>query len=179
MSTLHSNIFWSVGGLGNRFIKARHGAAAVEFALSSLWLFLFLFAIINLGYLGLTLGALQHAVESAARQAAVSASANLSATPAKPCPTGSQIQTYFNNFVSPVLPSAGSASGPVLTPSATATPPVWTNGTLPGSYLALTGTYKWRPIGFPAYLGSGITLRITTVSFAMGTGASGATTCSD
>ena len=134
--------------VASRFLAARRGVAAVEFALTAFWLFLFLFAIINLGDLGFTVGALQHAVEAAARKAAVTASANLSSTPATPCPTGSQLQTYFNSFAAPMLPAAGTASGPVLTPSATASS-VWTNSTLPGSH-----RYSPRPItgsrsGFP------------------------------
>jgi Flp pilus assembly protein TadG len=168
-----TQIIWRT--LAGHFLTTRRGAAAVEFALTSFWLFLFLFAILNLGYLGFTLGVLQHAVEDTARKAAVTASANLSATPATACPNGSQIQSYFNNYSSPLLPAVGSASGPVLTPSTTASS-VWTTGSLPGSYLALTATYKWRPIGFPALLGTGITLGITTVSFAMGTGT---TACTD
>lgn len=161
--------------VASRFLAARRGVAAVEFALTAFWLFLFLFAIINLGDLGFTVGALQHAVEAAARKAAVTASANLSSTPATPCPTGSQLQTYFNSFAAPMLPAAGTASGPVLTPSATASS-VWTNSTLPGSHLVLTATYHWQPIGFPHLLGAGVTLSLTTVSFAMGTGT---TACAD
>ena len=163
--------FRTLRHLGARFAGGRQASAAVEFALGGLALFAFLMGIVNLGYLGLTLGALQHAVEQTARKAAVTAAANPSA-----CPTSANIQTIFNGFASPVLPLNGptlsyssySSSTATISPD-TATDP-WVDNTSsqapPGTYLALTAAYNWKPIGFAEF--SGIKLSITTVAFAMG-----------
>ena len=174
-------IIASAARLANGFIAARRGAAAVEFALSSLWLFLFMFAIINLGYLGFSLGALQHTVEGAARRAAVQASANLAGynPNSSTCPstgTTGAIAGYFNSLRSSVVPTAAnlttfSATWVSNSASADDTP---LNVSLPTSYLILTAQYKWTPIGFPKYL-MGVNLGITTVSFVMGT--NGNVTC--
>lgn len=162
-----------------RFRAARRAAAAVEFAISALALFLFLFGIINLGYLGLQISALERGVVGAAREAGVTAAANLSGNGAKTtCPTSTDIQGYFNSFASPPLRAAtGSTTdgSPVLTYS---TGP-WVNngaaGTPAGTYLTITATYRWIPIGFQAYFGVGLNLSITSAAFVMGTG--GTSTC--
>jgi Flp pilus assembly protein TadG len=162
-----------------RFIAARRAAAAVEFAISALALLLFLFGIINLGYLGLQISALEHGVVGAARKAGVTAAANLTGNGAKTtCPTTADIQGYFNSFAAPPLRAATGAAtdgSPVLTFS---TGP-WVNngaaGTPAGTYLTITATYRWIPIGFPAYFGVGLNLSITSAAFVMGTG--GAAPC--
>jgi hypothetical protein len=167
------------GQIRGRLAADARAAAGVEFAISGLALFLFLFGIINLGYLGLQISALEHGVVGAARQAGVTAAANLSGNGAKTtCPTTSDIQGYFNNFASPPLRAAtGSTTdgSPVLT--FTAGP--WVNngaaGTPAGTFLTITATYRWIPIGFRAYFGVGLTLSITSAAFVMGTG--GTTPC--
>lgn len=154
-----------------RFLICRRSAAAVEFALCGVALFAFLLGIVNLGLLGLTLGDLQHAVEQAARKAAVTAAAN----GAGECPTTATIKTYFNNFAAPLLPANAAtlsyrtySSGTVTTSANPSNP--WvdnaSSGIPNGTYLALTATYAWKPIGFAAF--KGITLSISTVAFAMG-----------
>jgi Flp pilus assembly protein TadG len=151
------------------FARARQGAAAVEFAICGLALLLFIFGIVNLGLLGMSLSALARGVQSAARAAAVYASAQYANEGTFTCPSDSTIVTEFNNATGPALPGAGDANG--SNPRLTIT---WTNngtssnaGDPPGLYLTLTGTYRWSPIGFNRVFPS-IPLRITTVTTVMG-----------
>jgi len=148
--------------------RHRRAFAAVEFALVSLAMFGFLLAIINLGMLGLTLGALVHGVQSAARTAAVQTSYNYATSRALTCPSNAAIIGYFNQHADPPLPPATSTtSNPALIAS-------WSNNgndtvttEPPGVYLTLTGTYRWVPIGFAPF-GAGINLSITTVATVTG-----------
>lgn len=159
------------------FARARRAGAAVEFAICGLALLLFIFGIVNLGLLGMTVSALARGVQSAARTAAVDTSAQLANAGAFACPSASAIVTDFNNAVGPVLPSAGDASG--SNPRLTIT---WTdNGTSsiagdpPGLFLTLTAAYQWSPVGFSGLFPS-IPLNITTVATVMGS-QNQATTC--
>jgi Flp pilus assembly protein TadG len=166
--------------VGRRFATARRALASVEFALSGLALFIFTMAIINLGDLGLTLGALEHGIQAAAREAAIQTSANLAAAQASAnppvngtdiCPTNAEIQTYFNNVAAPTLPPAtGSTTdgSPIITQT-------WVNNALndtagapPIFYLNLNVAYKWNPIGLPELFGSGVNLAVTTVTTVIG-----------
>jgi hypothetical protein len=145
-------------------------------------LFTFLMVIINLGDLGLTLGALQHGLQGGARAAAVAAAANLSGNlvgDGTSCPLCHEVRQDFNNFASPPLPvstSANTASpqlyyttGGTLTAFADGVSPwVYSAASPQGSYMALTVKYKWVPLGFAA-LGTGINLSLTTVVYVMGT----------
>lgn len=151
-----------------RCLVCRRGSTAVEFAICAIAIFVFILGIINLGLLGLTLATLQHAVEQTARKAAVTAAAKGSGA----CPTTTDVQTYFNQFAKPVIAADAAtltysqySGGSVI---AISTP--WVDnglgGTPPGTYIALTATYQWKPIGFAMF--NGITLRIETVAFAMG-----------
>jgi Flp pilus assembly protein TadG len=156
--------------LGRRFAVSRRGSTAVEFAISGIAIFAFILGILNLGLLGLTLGTLQRATEQAARKAAVTA-ANY---PNTACPTTANIQTYFNQFASPIIAANAAtltyskySSGSVV--SNTANDPWVDNSSStapPGTYIALTATYRWKPVGFAMF--SGVTLNIKTVAFAMG-----------
>lgn len=149
----------------------KRASAAVEFALVGLAFIAFLLAIVNLGMFGLTLSALQQAVEKTARKAAVTAANGVSS-----CPTEAAVQTYFNNYAAPVIPANGAtlsygsyASGSFATLASTRVYP-WvdsgTTGSPPGTYIALTAQYNWKPIGFIQF--SGFTMRISSVAFAMG-----------
>jgi hypothetical protein len=172
----------SIQALAQRFASANRASATVEFALSSLALFTFLMVIINLGDLGLTLGALQHGLQGGARAAAVAAAANLSGNTNEGetyCPLCQEVRTDFNNFASPPLPASNSGNNatPQLYYTTGGTLTAFSNGTSPwvysgsspqGSYLALTVKYKWVPLGFAA-LGTGINLSLTTVVYVMGT----------
>lgn len=147
----------------------------MEFALIGVAFLGFLMAILNLGLLGFSFGALARGVQGGARAAAYTANqyvANGSYT----CPSACQVETYFNSFAAPALPASdtSASSNPRLTISwvnnstnATATDP-------PGLYVLLTGTYKWTPLGFAA-LGPGITLSISSVATVMGTSGTSAT----
>ena len=146
------------------FARARRAAAAVEFAITSLALFTFLMGIINLGDLGLVLGALQHGVQGAARQAAVTAAGDLASGAA--CPTSANIQSYFSAFAVPPL-----TAGTAVPSYGAGSPWVSNDTTLPGSYVVLTETYNWVPIGFSPF-GTGFNLSLTAAGFVMGSSAS-------
>lgn len=156
--------------------RARGGGAAIEFALAGLALFFFMLVIINLGLLGFSLAAVARGVQSAARAAAVQAASSNVQNGSFVCPTSTQISGYFNSFVSPPLPAAGTIAGssnPLLTVA-------WTNNAAgsgvnepPGVYLTLTATYHWTPVGLN--FGSPIALKIATVATVLGSTASGVT----
>jgi hypothetical protein len=157
-------------------VRQRRAGAAVEFALVGTALVAFLLAIVNLGMLGFSVGALVRGVQSAARAAAVQTAATYAATEAITCPSESAIVGYFNEYADPPLPPASGTTG---NPAVNAT---WSdNGgdavatEPPGVYLTLTATYKWVPIGFAPF-GAGINLSITTVATVTGT-AQAASTC--
>jgi Flp pilus assembly protein TadG len=154
------------------FFHSRRASAAVEFAMTSGALLFFMMAILNLGYLGLTVNAMQHGAEAAARAAVVQLAANVATSgAAAACPSGTAITGYFNTYASPPLPAA-STTVTTGTPAITAT---WTNnGTAtntmpPVTYLQLTASYTWKPIGMPSFFRTGIPLNISTLAAAMGT----------
>jgi hypothetical protein len=151
-------------------LRERRAAVAVEFAVSGLALFAFVLVLLNMGLLGLSVGALAHGVQAAARTAAVQAAKNyVNSGSTYSCPTPASVATYFNNVANPPLPPSG-------TSAATSNPyinAVWTNnssnataGEPPGVYITLTGTYVWHPIGFN--FGPGVTLKITTLATVLG-----------
>jgi len=157
------------------FARDRRGTTTVEFAVNAMVLLLFLFGIINLGDLGLTVGTMKRAVEATVRTATVQTSAAIaqSGNPAA-CATAAQIIADFNSIASPILPpaSAASVSGyPTISYS-------WTNATVatptPGTTLAVTATFRWVPLGLSSSFGPGIPLTITATQLVIGT--SGATT---
>ncbi len=156
-----------------RLAKERRAAASVEFAVEAMVFFAFLFAIINLGDLGLVLGTMQHGVDGAVRTAAVQTGAGFSAGGSPDvCAGAAQIDTAFNGVASPVLPPAGGqrANQPVLGYN-------WTNNSSAGTFLTVTATYNWSPIGFPASLGPmPISVPLTVTSTQMVVGTSGSTT---
>ncbi|MDE8349460.1 MAG: TadE/TadG family type IV pilus assembly protein [Acidocella sp.] len=156
-----------------RFWHQRRAATAVEFALSALALFLFLFGIVNLGLLGFSLSALARGVQTTARSAAVYTSAQYTTSNTFITPSCATIVGYFNSAVGGPLPTANTSAGsnPLLTVN-------WTNNSTgstanypPGLVLALTGHYNWAPIGFAGFF-AGIPLSITTVVTVMGTASS-------
>lgn len=141
--------------------------ASIEFALVGSALILFLMAIINLGLLGFSLGALERATEGSARSAAMYASRQYSNTGTMICPSNTIIVSTFNQYSHPPLPDAGTASSsnPKLNI-------VWTNnsdGTVAsdwhGVYLTLTSTYRWSPFGLTF---ASIPLSVTAAATVMG-----------
>lgn len=145
-----------------RFAQARRASAAVEFALCGTALFAFLLGIVNLGYLGLVVGAVQRGVQGSARQAAAAAAANLASGTTPTCPSTAMIQGYFNHFASPPLPANSAGLNPV-----------WGAGSA-GLYVAVGDTYTWQPIGFSAFT-NGFTLRYVSSAYVIGSNSS--TTC--
>jgi len=147
------------------FAAANRAVASIEFAISGTALILFFLAIVNLGDLGLVLGAMQHGAEVAARAAAVQSAGNIAGGNA--CSNNAAVQSYFNNAASPPLPaSSGSMTdgSPVIQTS-------WTNNsnnnTVPGTYLTVTASYNWTPIGMPN--SASIPLTITATQTVIGT----------
>jgi Tfp pilus assembly protein PilV len=145
-----------------RFATARRSAAAVEFALSGLTLITFLMVIINLGALGFTVNTLQRVTTATTRIEAAAATADMSGNGSQStCPSSSQIQSDFNKAAVRTF---------LFAPTLTFDSPVWTdNGTLHtpnGTYLQLTATETWKPIGFNML--PGVTLSTSAVAFVMG-----------
>jgi Flp pilus assembly protein TadG len=77
--------------VSRRLARDRDGATALEFALVAPLIFAFTFGIIEVGHLMWTLGALNMAVEDAARCVSVS---NVPTPPATLCDTQAHMQTY-------------------------------------------------------------------------------------
>ena len=77
--------------LSRRLARDRDGATAIEFALVAPLILAFTFGIIEVGHLMWTLGALNMAVEDAARCVSVS---NVPTPPATLCDTQTHMQTY-------------------------------------------------------------------------------------
>jgi Flp pilus assembly protein TadG len=162
------------GGL-RRLGRSTRAAAAVEFALTGLALLGFILAILNLGMFGFSLGALVRGVQSAARAAAVEASASYASNGTLTCPAPSTVVSLFNTYADPPLPVAtGTTGNPAVTSA-------WTDNSTgavttepQGVYLTLTAKYKFVPIGFSAF-GTGVTLSITTVATVLGSSAETAT----
>jgi Flp pilus assembly protein TadG len=153
-----------------RFNAANRAVASIEFAISGMALILFMLAIVNLGDLGLVLGAMQHGAESAARSAAVQSSSNIANGSA--CSNTAAVQSYFNAAASPPLPAA-TGSPTDGTPQIQTS---WTNNgannTIPGTYVTVKASYNWTPIGLPNT--ASIPLNITATQIVLGT--SGVTT---
>jgi len=154
------------------FCDDRRGSTSLEFALNGIALMLFVFAIINLGDLGLVFGAMRHGVQGAARMAAVQTGVNISNSGS--CINSAQVAGYFNNDASPVLPTASTSSLPGY-PTVTTT---WTNNaagnTIQGTYVTVTASFLWVPIGMPNNSRTGIPLATTATDMVEGT--SGAST---
>jgi Flp pilus assembly protein TadG len=145
-----------------RLGRERRSGAAVEFAIAGAALIAFLFGIVNLGLLGLTVGALQHAVEQTARMAAVTAAKNGGGD----CPSIATIQGDFYHYAAPVI-AANAATLTYGSGAVGASGDPWVDSSSPpGTYIALGAAYNWKPIGFPSF--AGINLTIKTVAFAMG-----------
>jgi len=162
--------------LASGFARHCRAGTATEFALISFALVAFLLAIVNLGMLGFSAGALVRGVESAARAAAVQTAATYAATNAITCPSESAIVGYFNEYADPPLPAAtGKTGNPAVTASWSDNGGDTVTTEPPGVYLTLTATYKWVPIGFAPF-GTGINLSITTVATVTGT-AQATSTC--
>lgn len=152
------------------FRRDRNGATTLEFAVNGFVLLLFLFGIINLGDLGLTVGTMKHAVETTVRTATVQTSAALAQTgnPAA-CATASQIIADFNSVASPILPPASTAIAPGF-PTISYS---WTNATAanptPGTSLEVTAAFRWAPLGLSTSLGPGVALTISSTQLVIGT----------
>jgi hypothetical protein len=159
-----------------QFAAATRASAAVEFAINGSVFFLFIFGLINLGDLGISVGMMKHSVEVAVREAVVQTGVQFvqNGNVAASCATTAQVLGDFNAVAAPVLPAA-SGSTTDGTPVITA---VWNNSNaanaLVGASLTVTARYTWQPIGMPTAFGAGIPLTITSTEFV--NGSSGLTT---
>jgi hypothetical protein len=163
----------NIAGQFPRCVRAdRNASASVEFALSGLALMAFIFVIINLGDLGLVLGALRHGVQGAVRDMAVQTGVSLANN--NSCVSSGAAAGYFSSYAAPLLPTASSTPTPGF-PTVTAT---WTNdtasNTVQGTYVTVTASYLWTPIGLPNYRAAGVPLSVTATQMVVGT--SGAVT---
>ncbi len=152
------------------FAKDRNATSSLEFAVNALALVLFLFGIINLGDLGLTVGTMKRAVQAAVRAATVQTSAAMAQTGSpSACATAAQIIADFNGIASPILPPASASNNPGY-PTISYS---WTNATaltqIPGTILTVTVAYRWVPLGMSQNFGPGIPLSIASTQLVIGT----------
>jgi hypothetical protein len=161
-----------------RLATARDAVASIEFALNGLLLFLFLFVIINLGYLALVLGTMKHSVQEAARTAAVQTGVQIASGTTNKCVTSAQVAGFFTADASPILPPASVNTVPGA-PTVLAT---WINNAagniLQGTYVTVTATYLWAPIGIPGAIPGGLPLNATATQMVGGTSGTETTGCS-
>jgi Flp pilus assembly protein TadG len=146
------------------FSTDRRGAALLEFAINGIALFAFFMAIINVGLLGMSFGALERGVEGTARMAAANAAANYVSSnyTALTCPTAATVQGYFKAFAVPALSDNATVKAS-WTNNGTGT-----NTTDPAAvYVTVTATYTWRPLGFP-YGTLNIPLSLNTIAVVTG-----------
>jgi Flp pilus assembly protein TadG len=164
-----------------RLAAERRGGPAVEFAISGTVLFGFMLGIIDLGLLGMDLGALTRAVQATGRWAAVQASASYGSGTTITEPCASSTATAFNGFATPALPAlpttaTTSPTGTINNSNVTLTT-TWTNtaaGQAPGVYVTVTGKYKFVPGNFNAF-GTGFSISITTAATVLNSAAAGVT----
>ena len=137
------------------------GVAAIEFAISGLALFLFLFGIMNLGELGFTIIALQRGVQQAARYASVATSVALANGTAAnyACTTQADAQTQFANAVSPPF---STANAPAISISWGGSLAACSNNAGTGiGTVTVSAHYQWYPIGMIGVFTNGISLAPT------------------
>jgi hypothetical protein len=154
-----------------QFAARTEASAPVEFAINGSVFFLFIFGLINLGDLGISVGMMKHGVEVAVREAVVQTGVKFAqnGNVAASCATSAQVMGAFNVIAAPVLPAAsGSATDgtPVIAAS-------WNNSnaanSMIGASLTVTASYTWTPIGMPSAFGLGIPIVVTSTQFVNGT----------
>jgi hypothetical protein len=154
-----------------RFVLARGAVASVEFAICGLGVFFFIIALLNLGLLGFSMSDLARTIQSTARYAAVTAANSYANNSSYTCPSLGTVVTAYNSYTYGALPTLAVPSGTTSSGSQTngnmTLTTAWTNSTgsagSVGLYVTLTGTYTWKPVGWPGAF-SGIPLKISTVA---------------
>ncbi len=161
----------------NQFLPWRidqRGVAALEFAVGAPLLFLFMFGLINLGYLGLADYALNQGVIVAARAASVETSNGLAAAPtvvgnATVCPTQPHIQSIFTSAATPGIPqtqmpsiamSWGGSMSAVCSPASTTV-------SLAGGWVQVSANYNWVPLIGGFLFGNGFPISATATDQVM------------
>jgi Flp pilus assembly pilin Flp len=128
-----------------RFRRARRGAAAIEFAIGATVLFIFIFGIINLGFLALTENGLQNGVANAALAFDAGAS---------PPFNGSNAPSVTVKWYGPTsgLPSGCTS----LNLQATS------------NYVTVSISYFWKPVAMAYLFNNGIQLTASDTEAVMG-----------
>lgn len=140
-----------------RALRDRRAVSAIEFAIEAPALFVMVFGVLNLGYLGYVEYVLNRGVAISARYASVAASLSFVAERSGQsagfvCPAAGAIQSVFAGAVSPPI---AAAAVPVLSLSWGGTldgicDPGMSGAALPGAFVSASATYSWSPliIGF-------------------------------
>lgn len=158
-------------------LRDNRAVAAIEFAIGGSVLIFFMFAIINIGDLALTLSALEHGVQQASRYASVTTSNAIGAGTLPGCTATSAVQSAFAAAVQPPIPTAGIPNVSVAWGGSLAA----TCGVLPGAsvdkttgpsggWVTVNVAYTWVPIGLPNVFGQGFPLNATDTAAVIGTG---------
>lgn len=147
------------------------GVAAVEFAIVGPFLFILIFALINLGDLAWTYDTLHEGVITSARYASVTTSAALTNIASSDITTGTcaslaDIQQQFLARISPPIsasaaPQVAVTWGGSLTPCNVETDNVAIS-TLPGGWVYLQAKYLWEPVGMAGVF-SGVTVNVSDI----------------
>ncbi len=156
-------------GQARRLWSSRKGAAAIEFAIGATVLFIFIFGIINLGFLALTENGLQNGVGNAARVASADASDIMSTvanggTPPTTCPdlptTGSAVQQAFDAGASPPF-NGGNAPNVTVDwygPASGLPSGCTSKNTATSNYVTVSISYFWKPVALAYLFNNGIQL---------------------
>ncbi len=146
----------------------RRGVAAIEFAIAAPVLFLFLFIIINLGFLAWTYDALHEGVVAAARYASITTSTSLlnaqDAVSNGICASENSVQSQFQAATSPPtaqgsIPQIQLSWGGSLAVCGVASGGA-SFGNVPGGWVEVTVHYVWSPVAMPNWL-SGVNLTVS------------------
>lgn len=154
----------------HRLTADTRGVAAIEFAISGMALFLFLFGIMNLGELGFTIVALQRGVQQAARYASISTSVALANGTAVnyACTPQAAAQAQFANAVTPPFSAASMPAVSVTWGGSLAS---CSNNTGSGiGTVTVAAQYQWYPVGMAGIFANGISLAPTETLAVMNAG---------
>lgn len=160
--------------LGRRFGRLwndRRAVTAVEFALEAPALFVMLFGLMNLGYLGYVEYVLNRGVEVSARYASIVATRAFVAERSGKaagfaCPASGAIQNVFAGTVSPpiattAVPTLSVGWGGTL---GNVCSPVSDDSSIPGAFVTVSVSYDWSPLLIGFLFDHGIDLHARSTS---------------
>lgn len=154
-----------------RLRRDRHAVTAIEFAFEAPALFIMLFGLMNLGYLGYVEYVLNRGVATSARYASIAATRAFVAERSGQatgfvCPAADAIQTIFAGAVSPpiaasVVPTLSVSWGGTLEDAC----PTGASGvSIPGAFVTVSATYEWSPLLLGFLFDHGFDLRAQATS---------------